>query len=202
MLSLESSQAICNTPVSFNQQISEQINEKGWAVIDDYLPYRTIQELKEESKQLLKDGIIDLQQDMSQIAWINPEKCFPAQSSVLQSFQKLRHHLNRENYLGLSELELQASIIPKHGYSQKHVDNFHSSSKKVLTVMLFLNQQWKPADEGQLRIYLKNNMSIDVAPIGGRLVAFLSNTFEYEVLPTYVTGYSLTGWFRRSVFPV
>jgi len=212
MLPLESSQAICDTRISFNQQISTQINEKGWAVIDDYLPTRTIQALKEESQQLCKDnafkpaginnGVIDYKQRMDQISWLNPESCYPIQSEVMQMFERLRYHLNRENYLGLSDLELHASIYPRHGYFKKHFDNFHSSSKRVLTVILYLNQQWIPSDEGHLRIYLKNDMSMDLAPTGGRLVAFLSNTFEHEVLPTNAERFSLTGWFRRSVFSV
>jgi len=212
MVPLQSSLRICDTPVSFNQQIANQINDNGWAVIDDYLPSRSIQALREESQQLLKEksfkpaginkGIVDLEQRKDQIAWINPENCFPIQSDVMQMFEKLRYHLNRENYLGLSDLELHASIYPRNGYYKKHFDNFHGSSKRVLTIVLYLNQQWKPADEGQLRLYLKNNMSIDIEPIGGRLVAFLSNSFEHEVLPTNKERYSLTGWFRRSVFPV
>jgi SM-20-related protein len=36
-----------------------------------------------------------------------------------------------------------------------------------------------------------------VAPVGGTLVAFLSERFHHEVLPARRERYSLTGWFTR-----
>ena len=39
--------------------------------------------------------------------------------------------------------------------------------------------------------------SVDVLPQGGRLVAFLSDRFEHEVLPARRERMSFTGWFRR-----
>jgi SM-20-related protein len=36
-----------------------------------------------------------------------------------------------------------------------------------------------------------------VLPQGGRLVAFLSDRFEHEVLPARRERMSFTGWFRR-----
>jgi SM-20-related protein len=38
-------------------------------------------------------------------------------------------------------------------------------------------------------------MQLDISPIGGRLVMFLSDTFYHEVLPTSKDRMSLTGWF-------
>jgi SM-20-related protein len=38
---------------------------------------------------------------------------------------------------------------------------------------------------------------MDVLPQGGRLLTFLSERFEHEVLPAHRERISLTGWFRR-----
>jgi SM-20-related protein len=212
MLTLAYDQETYNSQLHFHQKISNQLYENGWSVIDDYLPYRTISELLTVSQQLMSDKkfkdaginyrVIDKNQRTDQTYWINPDTCYHNQSKVIQQLERLRIYLNRENQLGLFDLELHASIYPTGGYYKKHFDNFQKSSSRILTIVLYLNQQWEPQDGGQLRIYLKNNMSINIDPIGGRLVTFFSNIFEHEVLPTNSERYSFTGWFRRSELPI
>jgi SM-20-related protein len=43
--------------------------------------------------------------------------------------------------------------------------------------------------------------SHDILPLGGRLVLFLSDLIEHEVLPARRERYSITGWFRRQTSP-
>ena len=71
------------------------------------------------------------------------------------------------------------------------------SDLRAISAALYLNDQWLPEDGGQLRIYLGGGRSEDVLPQGGRLVAFLSDRFEHEVLPARRERMSFTGWFRR-----
>jgi SM-20-related protein len=59
-----------------------------------------------------------------------------------------------------------------------------------------LNEQWSAADGGALRIRADNGRFRDIEPLGGRLVLFLSESREHEVLVTRVPRLSLTGWFR------
>jgi SM-20-related protein len=59
-----------------------------------------------------------------------------------------------------------------------------------------LNEQWSAADGGALRIRADNGLFRDIEPLGGRLVLFLSESREHEVLVTRVPRLSLTGWFR------
>jgi SM-20-related protein len=64
--------------------------------------------------------------------------------------------------------------------------------------VLYLNEGWTAEDGGALRLHLPGGPR-DVLPSAARLVAFLSERFEHEVLPAQRERLSLTGWFRRRV---
>jgi SM-20-related protein len=72
----------------------------------------------------------------------------------------------------------------------------------VVSIILYLNDSWKEADGGQLRLYLPQDDGTerveDVLPIGGRLVVFLSAEVPHEVLPTHKPRLSITGWLRNT----
>ena len=199
------------TQPAFNQQISSDLNDYGWSVIDNYVPDSQLLALLNESVQLsdtgkyrpggIGNGTINSDERSDLISWINPEDCLSAQRHFLQQLNNLRYFLNRENYLGLFDLELHAAVYPAGSFYRKHLNNFNHSSRRILTVILYLNIDWNTHDEGQLRLHLPKK-TIDIQPVGGRLVTFLSNNFYHEVLPTRRERYSLTGWFRRSDLPL
>jgi SM-20-related protein len=64
-------------------------------------------------------------------------------------------------------------------------------------VVYYLNEEWRKEDGGELVIYNQNdNFLAKVAPIGNKMVVFMSENFPHEVLPTNTTRYSIAGWFR------
>jgi SM-20-related protein len=63
----------------------------------------------------------------------------------------------------------------------------------MITLILYLNDNWQPGDGGELKIY-KENEEILVEPIGGRCIIFKSAALEHEVLLTNKSRLSLTGW--------
>jgi SM-20-related protein len=95
---------------------------------------------------------------------------------------------------------------------------FKHASDRKLTFLLYLNEDWKPEDGGELRLYLKENnidnndnndnnndekdvskndscnSFVDVAPLANRLLVFQSRTLKHEVLISNVERYSLTMW--------
>jgi SM-20-related protein len=69
-----------------------------------------------------------------------------------------------------------------------------------VTAILYLNPAWTPADGGQLRIYSDpdpENAPTDIPPLSDRLVVFLSDRIEHEVLPSSTPRYALTAWYLR-----
>lgn len=108
--------------------------------------------------------------------------------------------LRRELFLSLHEIELMYAYYPPGHYYRKHVDRFQSdltrlNSERVITIVLYLNTDYKPEDAGELTIYPGNGQPLKIQPKGGTLIIFDSVTLPHEVLPTNSPRYSATGWF-------
>jgi SM-20-related protein len=63
-------------------------------------------------------------------------------------------------------------------------------------LVLYLNSEWQSADGGMLRIHAADDEFIDVEPVAGRLVCFLTPGREHEVLQAQCERLSISGWFR------
>jgi SM-20-related protein len=85
------------------------------------------------------------------------------------------------------------TIYPPGSYYKRHLDQFKKDDHRKLSVICYLNENWKEEEGGQLRIYLPDK-DIDVLPIAGRLVCFRSDQLEHEVLRATRPRLSITGW--------
>jgi SM-20-related protein len=112
-------------------------------------------------------------------------------------FEALRLELNQELMAGLVDFEGHFARYPAGAGYSRHVDQLSGSDVRVLSAVLYLNDEWSDEDGGQLRLHLGDGGSRDVTPLGGRLVVFRSEQFEHEVLPARRERLSFTGWFRR-----
>ena len=132
-----------------------------------------------------------------ELCWIDPACASPAQRDLLARFESLRLALNRSLCLGLFELEIQLSVYPPGACYQRHLDVFRSDRHRVVSFVAYLNECWRPADGGALRLYVDADRAVEVQPLGGTLIAFLSAHFEHEVLPAARERLSVAGWFLR-----
>ncbi|MGR9100054.1 MAG: 2OG-Fe(II) oxygenase [Gammaproteobacteria bacterium] len=112
--------------------------------------------------------------------------------------EKLRLHLNRELYLGLFDFECHFAYYPTGAFYKKHLDAFKDQSSRRLSTVLYLNPQWNSCDGGQLLMYRPDCAEpfLEVLPLYGRMVIFLSEIFPHEVMRSNKGRYSLTGWYR------
>lgn len=128
------------------------------------------------------------------ICWMNPP-LRAAESQLLDCFEQLRLQLNREAFLGLFELELHYAAYPAGlGYA-RHSDQPRGNRRRKVSVVLYLNRQWSPSLGGELRIFDEDDGFIDVQPLAGRLIVFLTEGREHCVLPAHTERLSITGWF-------
>jgi len=130
------------------------------------------------------------------IAWIDVASADAAESSLLASLDRVRIAVNRELALGAFELEAHYAIYPPGAGYVRHRDRFRGDDARVLSVVAYLNEDWREADGGALRVHLPGGAR-DVLPEGGTLVAFLSESIEHEVLPARRERLAVAGWFRR-----
>ena len=189
--------------------VIEQLERRGWAVQSDFITAEQMDRLRTEARAQHAAGLFNpagvgsgaanvvpgLRGDA--VRWLDEANATPAQSEVLEALDNLRLAVNRGLMLGLFELETHFAIYPPGAFYKKHVDRFRDNDARSLSVILYLNADWETEDGGQLRIEITENETIDISPIGGTLVAFLSDRFPHEVLPARRERVSLTGWFKR-----
>jgi len=198
-----------------NDQATEHlingIASQGYAILDHFLPPSIIHTLAHEAISLHTHGQTrraatgksggerpdNIRGDF--IHWLDDIHRSDTQQHYLQCMEDLRVELNRNLYLGLFDLEAHFAVYPPGAAYRRHLDQFNGDSKRQLSCVLYLNDNWQPEQGGQLRLYLddtKTPQFMDIQPEGGRLVVFLSGRFLHEVLPATRERISLTGWFR------
>jgi SM-20-related protein len=134
--------------------------------------------------------------------WLTPP-LFDPEVRLLEMLERLRLELIRGGIPGLFDLELHYAWYPPGAGYARHVDRPENRDARVISLVLYLNEDWAPGDGGALRCFDGARPPRDIQPIGGRLVAFLSEGLEHAVLPARRPRLSLTGWFRgREALPL
>jgi SM-20-related protein len=137
-----------------------------------------------------------------EICWITGNS--EAGNAWLTWAKSLQAFLNRRLFLGLFSFESHFAHYAKGDFYKKHKDAFTGEGNRVLSVVVYLNQNWSAADGGELVIYdnklpfspVVDNKKVTVIPGFGTIVVFLSEEFVHEVLPAKRDRYSIAGWFR------
>lgn len=101
---------------------------------------------------------------------------------------------NRYCYLSLSGYEFHLAHYPSGGHYDKHLDQFEGRNNRMISVVIYLNENWQKGDGGELQIFENDEKSILVEPILGRCVMFKSAEVPHAVLQAHKSRYSLTGW--------
>lgn len=186
-------------------QWMDELALNDYVIVDDFISnnlFSTIMDFfheKEQNDQLKKAGIgssgefqvnTSIRGDF--IYWLDrvrDEKLEPFFGLMDELIQSLRKFC----FLSLSGSEFHIAKYPEGSHYNRHLDQFNERSNRQITVLIYLNEQWKAGDGGELKIY-KNYEEILVEPIARRLLLFKSDSIEHEVLTTNVPRYSLTGW--------
>jgi SM-20-related protein len=131
-----------------------------------------------------------------EIVWITGET--PVGQSWLNWTTQLQRFLNRRLFLGLFSFESHFAHYPEGAFYKTHVDAFHGEANRILSLVVYLNENWQPGDGGEIVLYQddQHTNGLVVPPKLGTIVAFLSEEFPHEVLPTTTDRHSIAGWFR------
>lgn len=193
-------------------QFAATVLEQGWCIQADWLPSERAIELTDLVRRRWEHGEFhaagvgrgagrDVRQDIrgDQILWLDDCSEAVVQRYIKEELEILRLAFNAAGYLGLHEFEGHFAVYPPGAGYARHLDRFRDSDARVVSLILYLNQNWQTEDGGELRLYPHGAASapIDVVPRGGTLAGFLSADLEHEVLPARRERFSLTGWFRR-----
>jgi SM-20-related protein len=152
----------------------------------DFTPARVGAQGKEQRRESIRGDFI---------CWLS-EPLLPPERLLMQRMEELRLQLNRDAFLGLFELELHYARYPAGAAYGRHVDQPSGSTQRKLSLVLYLNSGWQSTDGGVLRIHHADDGYVDVEPIAGRLICFLTPGREHEVLKARRERLSISGWYR------
>ncbi len=186
-------------------KILEDIETKSYSVCDGFISLSEtevlLSKIKElETQKLFKQASIGNKTEKQtntgirrdNIYWL--EKDDESISFFSNKINALVQHLNRTFYLGINDEEFHLAHYPPGGFYKKHKDAFKSDDARKISVILYLNKNWKKGNGGELKLYLANSEET-IEPIGERLVIFESH-LEHEVLESKTDRYSVTGWLK------
>ncbi|MEQ8514804.1 MAG: 2OG-Fe(II) oxygenase [Chromatocurvus sp.] len=186
--------------------IADALRRDGYAVCHGALP--TAQTLGLRQHQMNMDARLyypagigrqqdhtltsDVRQD--RICWITGES--DAGRAWLEWAAVLQQSLNRSLLLGLFSFESHFAHYRPGAFYRRHLDAFRGEANRVLSLVAYLNPDWKAEDGGQLVLYPDNSDPVTILPELGTVIVFLSEEFPHEVLPAQRDRYSIAGWFR------
>lgn len=187
----------------------DNITEQGYGILDGFLNPSELKSLSQILRQRHSDGAFKTagigQGSEHQvkagirgdhILWLDEYSTDPAEKAFFEKINDLIQYLNRTCFLGLRDFEFHYALYPIGTFYKRHLDRFRHDSRRKMSVICYLNENWEPTDGGELVVYLSNGESIKVSPTGGRLVCFEADKLEHEVLPAKRERLSLTGWLR------
>ncbi|WP_376770963.1 2OG-Fe(II) oxygenase [Marinobacter arenosus] len=137
------------------------------------------------------------------IAWL--QGATVPQASLFEFFEEIRSGLNQRLFLGLKRFESHYATYHPGDFYKKHLDSFRGRASRVVSLVLYLNDDWRAEDGGELRVFNRdseNEICGQVLPEAGRMALFLSEEIPHEVLPAHRTRYSLACWFRQDEVPL
>lgn len=137
------------------------------------------------------------------IAWL--QGITPPQAELFGFLEAIRSGLNQRLFLGLKRFETHYATYHPGDFYKRHLDSFRGRASRVVSLVLYLNEDWAPEDGGALQVFNRdseNEVCGLVVPEAGRMALFLSEEIPHEVLPANRTRYSLACWFRQDEVPL
>ena len=196
------------SPPSLRNEEVQALGEQGWFTRDAFLGEAEARLLLVEARACVDAGrlrpagirrgadhTLERATRGDFITWVEPGAADTAFGRLRDTYAALGDVLSAEAYLGLGRFDLQLAWYPGDGARYaRHADAFPGQSNRRVTAIYYLNPDWVPEHGGVLRLYPASG-PVDVAPRLDRLVVFLSERIEHEVLPAHASRLALTAWF-------
>lgn len=142
-----------------------------------------------------------------EVLWLERDSAAPALKGALAQLDALQAHLNRCLFVGLEEFEVHLARYARGAFYARHIDQFEDTTRRAISLVLYLNHHWRRQDGGALRLWTtpapgreppsSKTPFLEVLPEAGTLVVFRSADFWHEVRRARRPRLSLTGWFLR-----
>ncbi len=188
--------------------LAQALQRDGWCAIDGLPSVDATQALRRDLCRLREAGALrhaavgrgagrgeraDIRGDTT--LWLDDPRCGAAARDFLDTLDALRRALDRRLFLGLRSLEAHYAAYPPGAGYARHRDRFRNSDARVVSLVAYLNADWRADEGGALRLHTDAGTQ-DIFPHGSTGVCFLSE-LEHEVLPATRERLSIAAWLRR-----
>ena len=183
--------------------IADGLAETGFAIVDDFLSPVEVQQILSlpvfNPGTFKKAGIGKETKQINEairgdsILWLDKSTVDESLKIYLSRIDDLREYLKENLFLSLKDFECHLASYPPGSFYKRHLDQFKSDDHRKISVITYLNENWKQEEGGQLRMYVKDQ-EFDFLPEAGKMICFRSDLIEHEVLPATRERLSITGW--------
>jgi SM-20-related protein len=197
--------------------ITNGLADRGFAVVPGFLARKSVTALRGDGMRrraagefhaasIGRSGTAECDASIrgDSICWLHEGAPTAPERALFAQLEALCVALNGALFLGISEFEAHYACYPPGAGYVRHVDRFRDDAARVISLVLYLNDDWRDTDGGALRIYATrdaNTPTCELPPSGGTLVAMRSDTLPHEVLPAITERWSIAGWLRRRPAP-
>lgn len=188
-------------PTSWNiDQILDDLNTSGFALVDDVYPHEYVRNLVQECSSNLEafraagiqNGVVShIRSD--HILWIDDQ--LPIAQQHINTLENLAQAFNQAFYLGIKEVEAHFACYNAGEFYALHRDNPQQKNDRMISTVFYLHESWQEDWGGQLRLQDKNDQWHIIPPVSNRLVIFQSDLL-HEVLLSKQQRLSITAWLR------
>jgi SM-20-related protein len=191
----------------FNTLIDSFVNTKV-GIAEDFLSRPLALHLKENlialfaNKQLLSAGTgNNTQVDHDKlfrsdiIYWLDRKHNDIHENDFFDLMDSFVSYLNETCYTSINSYEFHYTLYEKGSFYKKHIDQFRNNDSRQFSMIMYLNDDWKEKDGGELCIHHQDKLQ-NISPNNGKSVFFKSNELEHEVLVTHEPRMSITGWLK------
>jgi SM-20-related protein len=192
--------------ISSFSAIADGLADRSYAIADQFLSQTevdailSLEDFRQHTARFKKAGIgkrqgLQINEGVrgDYIQWLDKTSGPAELMAFTAKVQKLMAYLNETLFLSLKDFEIHMTVYPVGTFYKRHLDQFQKDDHRKLSIICYLNTNWKQEHGGQLRIYLPGH-HVDILPVAGRLVCFRSDQLEHEVLAATRERLSLTGW--------
>lgn len=192
-------------------QVAEDLRNQGYSIRENAISPQMVKALQDLQNSFTDDEfkhagigrgqsfVKNTRVRTDEIRWIDDQS--QTGKDWLTWAAAFKTYLNRSLILGLFSFESHFARFNAGDFYKTHLDAFKGSANRVLSLVVYLNDDWSETDGGELVLYMDEHdkQGIRVLPRAGTLVCFLSEDFPHEVLPANKTRLSIAGWFRQNM---
>ncbi|MFC2110332.1 2OG-Fe(II) oxygenase, partial [Bacteroidota bacterium] len=185
----------------------DQLANNDFVIIDQFIPNEILKKISYFFEQQQKLGnltaakigpaeneikITEIRSDFTY--WIDNSKDIELKP-FFDFVEELIAQVSQYLFLSLQGFEFHLAKYPKGGFYKPHYDQFKSRNNRVLSLVVYLNDDWQQGDGGELKLHTPKELILE--PLMNRAILFRSDTVLHEVLPSFTERKSLTGWLLK-----